>query len=222
MSINTVSVGHPAGNTLFDRALSSHSLFSKAAIILMGASICLGLFVFMAQLIDNDQIYIDKPSDPPVIELLQQINEPRPLPPRVKPEPPKPLPKVERIIPTAGEPGEPGITPVDLTPTTVTTETFAREAISAEALPLVQVEPRYPIAAAQNGLEGYVIVGFDITAQGTVTQARVLESNPKRIFDKAALQAVQNWKYKPKLDAGRTVGQRNQSVRLDFTLEKQR
>lgn len=100
------------------------------------------------------------------------------------------------------------------------TTLYTQSAMTAEALPVVQVSPRYPIDAAQSGKEGYVVVGFDITADGTVSNVRVLDANPKRVFDKAALSAVQNWKYKPKFDAGKAVAQLNQQVQLDFKLDQ--
>jgi len=181
----------------------------------------LGLFVFMAQLIHNPQPLSGQASDAPQINIL--MSERTPIPPKEtrKPEPPKPIPTRERVT-TPGESTE----VVDFSPQTFTPEMpiqttlFTPSSMSAEALPLVQVSPRYPIEASQNGKEGYVVVGFDITAEGTVSNVRVLDANPKRVFDKAALSAVQNWKYKPKFDAGKAVPQLNQQVQLDFKLEQ--
>lgn len=175
----------------------------------------------MAQLIHNPQPLSGQATDAPQINIL--MSERTPIPPKEsrKPEPPKPIPTRERIT-TPGESTE----VVDFNPQTFTPEMpiqttlFTQSSMSAEALPLVQVSPRYPIEAAQNGKEGYVVVGFDITADGTVSNVRVLDANPKRIFDKEALSAVQNWKYKPKFDAGKAVPQLNQQVQLDFKLDQ--
>lgn len=201
--------------------MGQNVIVNRTGIIVVSALITLGLFVFMAQLIHNPQPLSGQATDAPQINIL--MSERTPIPPKEsrKPEPPKPIPTRERIT-TPGESTE----VLDFSPQTFTPEMpiqttlFTQSSMSAEALPLVQVSPRYPIEAAQNGKEGYVIVGFDITADGTVSNVRVLDANPKRIFDKEALSAVQNWKYKPKFDAGKAVPQLNQQVQLDFKLEQ--
>ncbi|AAN57525.1 energy transducer TonB [Shewanella oneidensis MR-1] len=201
--------------------MGQNVIVNRTGIIVVSALIPLGLFVFMAQLIHNPQPLSGQATDAPQINIL--MSERTPIPPKEsrKPEPPKPIPTRERIT-TPGESTE----VVDFNPQTFTPEMpiqttlFTQSSMSAEALPLVQVSPRYPIEAAQNGKEGYVVVGFDITADGTVSNVRVLDANPKRIFDKEALSAVQNWKYKPKFDAGKAVPQLNQQVQLDFKLDQ--
>lgn len=201
--------------------MGQNVIVNRTGIIVVSALITLGLFVFMAQLIHNPQPLSGQASDAPQINIL--MSERTPIPPKEtrKPEPPKPIPTRERVT-TPGESTE----VVDFSPQTFTPEMpiqttlFTPSSMSAEALPLVQVSPRYPIEASQNGKEGYVVVGFDITAEGTVSNVRVLDANPKRVFDKAALSAVQNWKYKPKFDAGKAIPQLNQQVQLDFKLEQ--
>lgn len=201
--------------------MSQNALVSRTGLILASALITLGLFVFMAQLINNPQPVTGQASDAPQINILMAERTPIPPKEKTKPEPPKPIPARERV-------SVPGETSESLTFTSETfmpemptqTTLYTQSAMTAEALPVVQVSPRYPIDAAQSGKEGYVVVGFDITADGTVSNVRVLDANPKRVFDKAALSAVQNWKYKPKFDAGKAVAQLNQQVQLDFKLDQ--
>ncbi|ABN59720.1 energy transducer TonB [Shewanella baltica] len=201
--------------------MSQNALVSRTGLILASALITLGLFVFMAQLINNPQTITGQASDAPQINILMAERTPIPPKEKTKPEPPKPIPVRERVS-VPGETSESlTFTPETFMPEMPTQTTlYTQSAMTAEALPVVQVSPRYPIDAAQSGKEGYVVVGFDITADGTVSNVRVLDANPKRVFDKAALSAVQNWKYKPKFDAGKAVAQLNQQVQLDFKLDQ--
>ncbi len=201
--------------------MSQNALVSRTGLILASALITLGLFVFMAQLINNPQPVTGQASDAPQINILMAERTPIPPKEKTKPEPPKPIPARERVS-VPGETSESlTFTPETFMPDMPTQTTlYTQSAMTAEALPVVQVSPRYPIDAAQSGKEGYVVVGFDITADGTVSNVRVLDANPKRVFDKAALSAVQNWKYKPKFDAGKAVAQLNQQVQLDFKLDQ--
>ncbi|MGI2208188.1 TonB family protein [Shewanella baltica] len=201
--------------------MSQNALVSRTGLILASALITLGLFVFMAQLINNPQTITGQASDAPQINILMAERTPIPPKEKTKPEPPKPIPVRGRVS-VPGETSESlTFTPETFMPEMPTQTTlYTQSAMTAEALPVVQVSPRYPIDAAQSGKEGYVVVGFDITADGTVSNVRVLDANPKRVFDKAALSAVQNWKYKPKFDAGKAVAQLNQQVQLDFKLDQ--
>ena len=86
-------------------------------------------------------------------------------------------------------------------------------------MPLVRIEPEYPINARQNGIEGWAVVEFTISAAGTVKNAVVIASEPGTVFDRAALSAVTKWKYNPKIVDGRPVERSGQRVRFDFEMD---
>ena len=88
-----------------------------------------------------------------------------------------------------------------------------------DAMPLVRIEPEYPINARQNGIEGWAVVEFTISAAGTVKDAVVIASHPGTVFDRAALSAVTKWKYNPKIVDGRPVERSGIRVRFDFEME---
>jgi protein TonB len=88
-----------------------------------------------------------------------------------------------------------------------------------DAVPLVRIEPDYPMQARQRGIEGWVVVQFTISTAGTVKDAVVLASEPGTVFDRAALQAVRKWKYNPKMQNGKPVERAGIKVRLDFEME---
>jgi len=73
-----------------------------------------------------------------------------------------------------------------------------------EYLPIVKVAPVYPARALSRGLEGYVIVEFTVTRQGTVRDVTVVESSSS-LFERAAMDAALKFKYKPRVIAGEPV-----------------
>jgi protein TonB len=89
----------------------------------------------------------------------------------------------------------------------------------SDSVPVVRVEPQYPLRAEERGIEGWVELEFTISAQGTVKDAKVLRSKPKGVFDRSALRAVKKWKYNPKIEDGVAVERPGETVRLSFDLE---
>ena len=63
----------------------------------------------------------------------------------------------------------------------------------------------YPAAAKAEGVEGRVVVRYDVTAAGAVDNAAVVESEPPGVFDAAALAAVRSWRFRPMVDQGEVV-----------------
>lgn len=75
------------------------------------------------------------------------------------------------------------------------------------------VQPQYPQEALMRGLEGWVDVSLQVTAAGDVIEPRVEDSSRGRLFNKAALAAVEQWKYEPRSDGASSDRLR---VRLKF------
>jgi protein TonB len=73
----------------------------------------------------------------------------------------------------------------------------AEPASSGERRLLSAPAPRYPMDALRANTSGQVIVEITIGGDGDVTNARVVEANPPRVFDRAALTAVKRWKFEP-------------------------
>jgi len=90
----------------------------------------------------------------------------------------------------------------------------------SDVIPMVRVNPQYPLAAAERGIEGWTIVRFSINAAGVVKNPEVIDAEPAGIFDRAALRAIRRWKYKPKTVDGTPVERRGVTVRLKFELDK--
>ena len=88
-----------------------------------------------------------------------------------------------------------------------------------EALPIVKVAPAYPDQAVQEQIEGHVLLEFVVTETGGVRDAVVVESEPRGVFDQAALDAVAKFKYKPKIVDGKPVAIPGVRNRFSFEFE---
>jgi protein TonB len=67
-----------------------------------------------------------------------------------------------------------------------------------------RVEPEYPEAMRRAHMEGVVILEAVITAAGDVTEVRILKSATP-LLDRATVDAVRRWRYKPATLNGRAV-----------------
>lgn len=88
-----------------------------------------------------------------------------------------------------------------------------------DIVPIVRVNPQYPIRAADRGIQGWVEVQFTISAAGTVKDPVVVDAKPATVFNRAALRAIRKWKYSPKIEEGVAVDRPDVKVRLHFNLE---
>ena len=86
---------------------------------------------------------------------------------------------------------------------------------------LHRVPPRYTSRAQARGIEFWVRLEITVSPTGTVSKARVVDASPKGVFDRAALEAIRQWRFKPAFREGRAVEQQaDQTVR--FRLKKPR
>lgn len=79
---------------------------------------------------------------------------------------------------------------------------------NSEVIALLRVEPDYPRKAAIQGVEGWVKLRFTVLEDGSVTDIVVIDSKPRRVFEKSAIRALKRWKFKPRVVNGKAVKQR--------------
>lgn len=89
----------------------------------------------------------------------------------------------------------------------------------SDLIPLVRIAPQYPMRAQMRRIEGWVKVLFTITESGSVKNVEVVEADPAGVFDRAAIEAIEKWRFKPKVVAGEAVEQRAIQT-LEFKLKK--
>ena len=75
----------------------------------------------------------------------------------------------------------------------------ATAAPRAGQLPAVvsQVSPRYPPLALRRRIEGFVELSFTVQPDGSVTDISVIDSEPRTLFNREAINAMERWRFAP-------------------------
>jgi protein TonB len=194
--------------------------------ILLGAAVTFGLFAFMAFLVSTgdrrkdeaqDNIIVEVNTTPPKSSTETRRRVPPPPPPPPKAPPKQQAPEPESSNNTDGLKFNMPSVQMSSASTGLSAP-GAGMGRDGDATPIVRIEPKYPIQAARDGKEGYVILSFTINKIGGVEDVKVLEAKPKRVFDKEAKRALRKWKYKPKVVDGEPLRQTGLTVQLDFKM----
>jgi protein TonB len=76
---------------------------------------------------------------------------------------------------------------------------------------------RYPSAAMRARQAGWVLVSFTVDADGGTSDVKVLDSQPGRVFDRAATDAIKRYRFTPAMKDGVAVTSVKQQ-RIEFKL----
>ncbi|KFZ30089.1 hypothetical protein IDSA_05735 [Pseudidiomarina salinarum] len=87
-----------------------------------------------------------------------------------------------------------------------------------EPTPLYRVNPRYPRLLVQRRVEGEIKVSYDIDELGFVQNAQVLESSNSG-FTKTGLEALEQWRFAPRVVDGEPVATTGRTVKLQFQIK---
>jgi protein TonB len=68
-----------------------------------------------------------------------------------------------------------------------------------------KINPVYPFGAKRQGLTGKVLVRCLVGVDGKASNFKVVKSEPKDVFDEAAVAAVLKWRFKPGILGGEAV-----------------
>ena len=73
---------------------------------------------------------------------------------------------------------------------------FSAFAAAGDAQIVSKIEPEFPREAVQAGIEkGLVKARMTIDGSGEVTRVEVLEANPRRVFDRAVVKTLSQWRF---------------------------
>lgn len=173
------------------------SLFRWIVGLPAACMITAGLFFMMAEMIKNRNEGYPPSKQAPDLKITAEIPPPTPDP--IKPirpvapeDPPEPI---ETRSTRSKRPTHPlpAPDPVKVEPV-------------GGAMPMggpsIKITPTYPEGCRSKGAEGVVVVEFDVTPEGDVTNVRIT-SSPDRCFDRPIRNAVAKWKYPPASNNGR-------------------
>ena len=202
---------------------------------LLAVGVAFGLFTLMNGLIrpdgvlekpDRQRTYLNfiriDPADTEINTKDRRLPEPPP-PPEDVPETPDFSTRIDSLNPDAGIDMPRIALPVNDGSGPYLGTLSAGQGLAGfdtDAIPVVRIAPVYPRRAKQARIEGWVTMEVLIRPDGSVSDAKVMESDPPRLFDDAALAAMQRWKFRPKIVDGTPVAQRAKQT-IEFVLEGQ-
>lgn len=158
----------------------------------MAALVTAGLFIMMAALIRGPELNLPKPKpyEDVVVTFKPELLEPHPTPikPTLPALPPTEINPPPRDGAPEGVPFEPPTGPVG--------ETVPGGGDLVISPPLIKHSPQYPQSCSAKGVEGVVIVQFDVTPEGNVINPQIIET-VDRCFNRTVLATISKWKYPP-------------------------
>ena len=95
-------------------------------------------------------------------------------------------------------------------------ETPKERAQIIPAVILKKVQPVYPQDALAQNIQGWVWVRYTVTEIGDVINAEVTQSNSEILFGPAAITAIEQFKYRPRIVNGQATSIAGVTYRFDF------
>ena len=180
--------------------------------IAIGLVVTAGLFWFMQYLIVTADRELNEGASGHLIDFVRlkrdesiqrrQLKPKKPPPPDAPPPQP-PTPQLENLNPNAEK--------IAISAAPVETDIemsggFSLGVGEGDYLPIVKVAPIYPQRALSRGVEGFCVVQYTVTKQGTIRDPFVIEDQcTSSLFHRASVQAAMKFKYKPRVIDGQAV-----------------
>jgi len=181
--------------------------------------VTLAIFLFMQNLISSEPERLDSVELAAVVELYREAPRPESEPEtKVEPEPEKieepqmnmpvdspmePLASTDQIMPSV----DMGSLSINVGAAegqwAMPASGQSFEALAdgkdskgyVEVVPYATRQPNIPLLAWENKINGWVLVVFTVTASGKASNIRILDANPKGIFEEEVQKAVSFWRY---------------------------
>jgi protein TonB len=203
------------------------NIYRLIAGILIGLVITLALFFVMPYMIETTDRQLDKSGSTNLVDFVRlkrdetihrrELKPRKPLPPQSPPPLPS-TPKFETINPNAETiaiSAMPAETDIELSGAG-----FSLGVGEGDYLPIVKVAPIYPQRALLRGIEGYCMVQYTVTRQGTIRDPFVIEDQcTSSMFHRPSLQAALKFKYKPRVIDGQAIEVPGVQNRFTYVIE---
>ncbi|WDE00192.1 energy transducer TonB [Thalassomonas actiniarum] len=177
--------------------------------ILLALGVTFLLLWGMQTLITGGNNALTEPPKGNVLDFIRLKKEPDIVKKERKPQkPPKPKEPPPPMAPPQMQQANPNATAAsnsfsaDIQADMSLAKGLSLESGDGDYLPIVKVAPVYPRRAQARGIEGFVIVEFTVSKNGSVINPVVVQAQPEHIFDRAALDAAAKFKYKPRVVDG--------------------
>ena len=180
--------------------------------IAIGVVVTAALFWFMQYLIETADRELNEGASGHLVDFVRlkrdesiqrrQLKPKKPPPPDAPPPQP-PTPQLDSLDPNAEK--------IAISAAPVETDIemsggFSLGVGEGDYLPIVKVAPIYPQRALSRGIEGYCVVQYVVTKNGTIRDPFVVEDHcTSSLFHRASIQASQKFKYKPRVLDGQAV-----------------
>ena len=175
-------------------------------------SVTLSLFWLMQYLIETADRTLNEKGVGNLIDFVrvkrneqvrQRQAKPKKPPPPDAPPPQPPTPQLDNLNPNAEKVA---ISAVPVETDIEMTGGFSLGVGEGDYLPIVKVAPIYPNRALSRGIEGFCVVQYTVTRQGTVRDPVVIEDQcTSSLFHSASVNAALKFKYKPRIMDGEAV-----------------
>ena len=192
----------------------------------IGVVVTAALFWFMQYLIETADRDLNEGASGHLVDFVRlkrdesiqrrQLKPKKPPPPDAPPPQP-PTPQLDNLDPNAEK--------IAISAAPVETDIemsggFSLGVGEGDYLPIVKVAPIYPQRALSRSIEGYCVVQYVVTRNGTIREPFVVEDQcTSSLFHRASVQAALKFKYKPRVIDGQAV--QVPGVQNKFTFEIQ-
>ena len=180
--------------------------------IALGVVVTAALFWFMQYLIETADRELNEGASGHLVDFVRlkrdesiqrrQLKPKKPPPPDAPPPQP-PTPQLDSLDPNAEK--------IAISAAPVETDIemsggFSLGVGEGDYLPIVKVAPIYPQRALSRSIEGYCVVQYTVTKNGTIRDPFVVEDQcTSSLFHRASIQASLKFKYKPRVLDGQAV-----------------
>ncbi len=180
--------------------------------LIMALAVTLSLFWLMQYLIETADRTLNDDGAGNLIDFVRvkrdesvktrQLKPKKPPPPESAPPQP-PTPQLDNLNPNAEKIA---IRAVPVETDIEMTGGFSLGVGEGDYLPIVKVAPIYPNRALTRGIEGFCVVQYTVTRQGTTKDPVVIEDMcTSTLFHSASVNASLKFKYKPRIMDGEAV-----------------